>query len=156
MKTRFRVERFLPFRLARLAAEVSERLSRVYALEFDLDVTQWRIVANLASMGHATAQEICVRTLTHKSTVSRAVQQLEDRGLLERAPHRNDGRSFELRLSEKGETLFDTLRPLVLRFERKLLEGLAPEDRAAVERGLSALEIQLARLDAMRDDGQRV
>ena len=150
MKMEFVVEKFLPFRLAKLAAEVSERLSKIYAATFDLDVPQWRVLANLASLGHATAQDICIRTRTHKSTVSRAVQLLEDRGLVERAPLSEDRRSFDLRLTRKGAELFAALQPLVLNFETALLSELSTKDREAVERGLSALEARLARLDAER------
>jgi DNA-binding MarR family transcriptional regulator len=145
MENDFQVERFLPFRLSLLAADVSERLSRIYAEPFDLDVTQWRILANLASLEHATAQEICRRTLFHKSTVSRAVQQMQDRGLIERVAHDEDKRSFDLRLTTRGQALFRKIRPLVLSFERDLLERLSPADAKALRKGLSALELELER-----------
>jgi hypothetical protein len=57
MNARFDLEDFLPFRLNVLAQEVSERLSEIYAKRFNLDIPQWRILANLASRGEMTAQE---------------------------------------------------------------------------------------------------
>ena len=75
----FVLNAFLPFRLNRLAAEVSERLAGLYAERFGLDVPQWRVLATLAA-GPCTAQAVVASTRTHKSTISRAVQLLEARG----------------------------------------------------------------------------
>ena len=54
MARAFVLDGFLPFRLNRLAAEVSERLSRIYAASFDLDIPQWRVLATLAGKREAT------------------------------------------------------------------------------------------------------
>ena len=65
--SRFELARFLPFRLNRLAAEVSERLAELYERHFGIDIPQWRVLATLSS-GEHTAQAIVASTRTHKST----------------------------------------------------------------------------------------
>jgi DNA-binding MarR family transcriptional regulator len=139
----FRIESFLPFRLNVLAQDVSERLSRIYTARFNLDIPQWRILANLASRGPSTAQLIARLTLSHKSTISRAVQDLEERGLIERKISKNDRRSYLLQLTAEGRRLFRELQPLVLGFEEKLLDSIPESDAKALLRGLSALEVTL-------------
>jgi DNA-binding MarR family transcriptional regulator len=139
----FALENFLPFRLNVLAQTVSEQLSAIYATRFNLDIPQWRILANLTSRGDLTAQEIARFTYSHKSTVSRAVQDLEDRGLIARKVSAADKRSFTLTLTSEGRRLVKQLLPLVLKFERDLLSSVSDPDARALLKGLTALEAAL-------------
>ncbi len=140
MDNGFRLEEFLPFRLNVLAQEVSERLSHIYAEKFSLDIPQWRILANLASRGQTTAQDIAQFTMSHKSTISRAVQQLEDRNLIARAVSNADKRSFALQLTSEGKRLFKQMLPQVLAFERELMASMSESEGRALLKGVSALE----------------
>lgn len=145
MESAFHIDMFLPFRLNVLAQEVSERLSRIYAERFGLDIPQWRILANLASRGQTTAQDIARFTLSHKSTISRAVQQLEDRGLIARTVSDADKRSFAMNLTAEGKRLFRQLLPQVLDFERNLMAELTEAEGRALLKGIAALESALTR-----------
>lgn len=140
MDNGFRLEEFLPFRLNVLAQEVSERLSHIYAEKFSLDIPQWRILANLASRGQTTAPDIAQFTMSHKSTISRAVQQLEDRNLIARAVSNADKRSFALQLTSEGKRLFKQMLPQVLAFERELMASMSESEGRALLKGVSALE----------------
>jgi DNA-binding MarR family transcriptional regulator len=143
MESNFALNDFLPFRLNVLAQTVSERLSAIYASKFNLDIPQWRILANLASRGDMTAQDIARITYSHKSTVSRAVQELENRGLIARKVSSADKRSFTLALTSEGRRMFRQLLPLVLEFERKLMASISDADARALLKGLAALETVL-------------
>lgn len=140
MSDHFKLENFLPFRLNVLAQEVSERLSAIYAKRFNLDIPQWRILANLASRGELTAQEVAFITFSHKSTISRAVAELENRTLIERTTSAKDKRAFAMRLTGKGRKLFEQLLPLVLAFEQDVLNQLETPEQKMLLNGLSALE----------------
>ncbi|NJM29112.1 MAG: MarR family transcriptional regulator [Rhizobiales bacterium] len=143
MAKAFKLEDFLPYRLNILAQESSHRLSAIYSAHFDLDIPQWRILANLASRGELTAQGIAAITFSHKSTVSRAVAALEGRRLIERVEDRGDRRALVLRLTAKGRRLFGELLPLVLSFEKELLSKLSAAERKGLMKGLAALEREL-------------
>ena len=143
MEAKFKLGEFLPFRLNVLAQTVSEQLSAIYATRFNLDIPQWRILANLASRGDMTAQDIARITYGHKSTISRAVQELEDRGLIARKVSSSDKRSFTLALTSEGRRLFRQLLPLVLDFERNLIASLSDADARALLKGLAGLESAL-------------
>lgn len=143
MESNFALKDFLPFRLNVLAQTVSEQLSAIYASKFNLDIPQWRILANLASRGDMTAQDIACITYSHKSTVSRAVQELEKRGLIARKVSPADKRSFTLALTSEGRRMFRQLLPLVLEFERKLMASISDANAHALLKGLSALETVL-------------
>lgn len=147
----FELTRFLPFRLNRLAAEISEQLATLYAEPFGIDIPQWRVLATL-SMGEGwTAKAIVASTRTHKSTISRAVEALTRRGLIESIQLPDDKRAFRLRLTASGRKLFRQLEPLVLDYERKLLARLSEGEGRSLERGIAALERAL-KLKERRDE----
>src|SRR5215510_11133726 len=76
---------FMPFRLNRLAAEVSSALSAEYQARYGLDIPSWRVLATLGFRRDAcSAQYIADCTRTHKSTTSRAVTPLMERQIVDR------------------------------------------------------------------------
>jgi DNA-binding MarR family transcriptional regulator len=139
----FRLEAFLPFRLNRLAAEVSRRLSTVYAARYGLDIPEWRVLATVSSRSAATARDIVTSTRTHKSTISRAVATLTERGLIERQESSDDGREVVLRLSQDGQTLMRELIPLVLEGEQQILDRLTGQKRLWLLASIAAIEAAL-------------
>ena len=146
MTNRFNLDDFLPFRLNRLAGEVSEQLAAIYAKKFNLDIPQWRVLATL-SAGECTAQNIVSSTRTHKSTISRAVQQLEIRSLVERVVSEADKRAFVLRLTPEGDALFEELKPVVLEYEENLRAKLSQEDLRNLMKGVAACEAALGLME---------
>jgi DNA-binding MarR family transcriptional regulator len=138
--TEFKLTRFLPFRLNRLAAEISEQLASLYAGRFQIDIPQWRVLATLSAGGDWTARAIVASTRTHKSTISRAVEALEDRGLIEAVQSKTDKREYRLRLTAAGRRLFAELAPLVLDYEKRLLTELGESDAKRLDKAISGLE----------------
>src|SRR5437868_12713938 len=75
--------RFVPFRLNRLAAEVSAALSSEYQERYGLDIPEWRVLATLGFRNDAcSAQYIAHCTRTHKSTIRRALTALMQRQIV--------------------------------------------------------------------------
>ncbi len=96
--------KFVPFRLNRLAAEVSAALSSEYRERYGLDIPEWRVLATLGFRNEAcSAQYISHCTRTHKSTISRAVTALMKRQLVERVENADDRREFQLRMTPQGK-----------------------------------------------------
>jgi DNA-binding MarR family transcriptional regulator len=134
---------FIPFRLNRLASEISQRLSEIYRERFGLDIPEWRILATLGAHRYCTAQYVADSTRMHKTRVSRAAAQLAGRGLLRRSHSAADGREVLLRLTPKGRRLYAELVPLALRREKELMACLAPAQADALLQGLAVLERSL-------------
>src|SRR3979411_2767024 len=120
----------VPFRLNRLAAEVSAALSSEYQERYGLDIPEWRVLATLGFRnGACSAQYIAHCTRTHKSTISRAVTALKTRQLVERVENENDRREFRLRLTRKGKALYEELIPRLLRKAQDILSCLSAQER---------------------------
>jgi len=122
--------RFVPFRLNRLAAEVSAALAGEYCERYGLDIPEWRVLATLGFRNEAcSAQYIAYCTRTHKSTISRAVTALLTRQLVERVENEDDRREYRLRLTRKGKTLYEELIPRLLRKEQDILSCLSAQEQ---------------------------
>jgi DNA-binding MarR family transcriptional regulator len=136
--------RFIPFRLNRLAAEVSSALSAEYQLRYGLDIPEWRVLATLGFRRDAcSAQYISDCTRTHKSTISRAVTALTQRRLVERVENADDRREFRLRMTRKGRALYEELFPRLLRKEQEMLSCLSAQERKDFARLLGKIEQSL-------------
>ncbi|MEK0084847.1 MarR family winged helix-turn-helix transcriptional regulator [Benzoatithermus flavus] len=137
---RLQLLKFMPFRLNRLAAEVSGDLAKVYAERFGIDIPEWRVLATLAVREPRSAQFIVRCTRTHKTRISRAVSRLLELGLIERAGNGGDRRETLLRMTEKGRALYEEIVPFVLERERQVLSCLSEDERRSFDRALSKLE----------------
>ena len=144
--------KFVPFRLNRLAAEISDALSGEYQARYGLDIPEWRVLATLGHRNEAcSAQFIAACTRTHKSTISRAVTALLQRKLVERVENRDDRREFSLRMTRKGNALYQKLVPRLQRKEQELLSCLTASERRAFAAMLGKIE---SRLDLVQDSEQ--
>jgi DNA-binding MarR family transcriptional regulator len=136
--------RFAPFRLNRLAAEVSAALSSEYQERYGLDIPEWRVLATLGFRNDAcSAQYISHCTRTHKSTISRAVTALMTRHLVERVENQDDRREFRLRMTAKGKALYQQLIPRLLRREQEILSCLSAQEQKDFARLLGKIESSL-------------
>ena len=140
--------KFAPFRLNRLAAEVSHALAVEYQTRYGLDIPEWRVLATLGFRKDAcSAQYIAQCTRTHKSTISRAVTSLMQRKLVERVENADDRREFRLQMTAKGKTLYEELIPRLLRKEQEILSCLSAQERkdfaallGKIEKGLDLVQ----------------
>ena len=154
-KTPLDLFRFMPFRLNRLAAEVSAALSVEYRERYGLDIPEWRVLATLGFReGACTAQYISHCTRTHKSTISRAVTTLMRRRIIERVENENDRREFALQLTPKGRTLYEELIPRLLSKEQQILSCLSVQERRQFAAALGRIEQSLELVQTLNEAGK--
>jgi DNA-binding MarR family transcriptional regulator len=143
---------FLPYRVSRLAERISHALSEIYRQRFGLTVPEWRVLAWLSQNETLTAKDICRLAYMDKATVSRAVQRLTERGLLERAPSPTDQRAQVLSLSDQAQVLLDELLPRASAWEARLLETLSAQERQTLQNVISKIERQISRMETEEQD----
>lgn len=137
------LEDFLPYRLNRLAADISQQLKKVYRTKHGLTVPEWRVLATVAQFSEITAKDVGAHAALHKTKVSRAVAALETKRWLRRQRDESDGRQEILSLTNAGLKAYSTMVPQMTAFESELLRRLGPERVAQVKKALSDLEAVL-------------
>ncbi|MBL8671458.1 MAG: MarR family transcriptional regulator [Alphaproteobacteria bacterium] len=140
------LEEFLPYRLSVLANRVSAALARLYQDRFGLSIPEWRVMAVLGRFAPLSSNEVCERTSMDKAKVSRAIARMVAAGLVSRAPHARDQRLVSLALAAEGRRVYEQIVPLARDWERALVAGIAPADRAALLRLLALLEQRVGAL----------
>jgi DNA-binding MarR family transcriptional regulator len=134
-----RLERFLPYRLNVVGFFASRALGRIYGEHFGIGIPEWRVIAQLGEFGRLTSRDIGELAQMHKTKVSRAVTELERRGLVSRAENRQDRREAFVALTAAGKRVYEQIVPLALAFEARWTEGIAAEELKVFERVLSTL-----------------
>jgi len=148
-----KLEDFLPHRLNVLSSLVSQALTRVYG-RHGIGIPEWRVLVTLGENGVMTGKAVGAHTHMHKTKVSRAVAQLEQRKFLSRRANRADLRESFLSLTPAGRAVYEELAPSALAFMDRLAEVVAPGDRPAFDRAMTQLTTRSAELVAEIESGE--
>lgn len=106
------VDRSLTIALLR-AREATMNHFRPRLTRHDLTEQQWRVIRVLADSGKTAldATEIAARSVILTPSLTRILRALEDRGIIVRAKADNDGRRWEISLTDDGRALFQMIAP---------------------------------------------
>ncbi len=121
-------------RLGRVRAHLDTALAQVFA-GFELTPADFQVLVTLRRAGtpYQLGQARLMDALGLTSgTISVRLARLERRGVVVREPDPGDKRSFTVRLTPRGEDLFDRIAPIHLESEGLLLSALAPEEQDAL------------------------
>ncbi len=95
-----------------------------------------------------TATEVVRRTAMDKVAVSRAVQGLVKGGHVRRFASQHDGRVANLKLTRRGQRIYDEITPLALGYEEAVLDPLTRVERDSLEDIMRKLSKRLDSLEA--------
>ncbi len=128
-------------RIHRIAAALTPELTAVYA-EFGLGEGEFDVLATLRRNGPPfalTPGELGDRTMVTSGAVSKRLDRLQARGLVERRASAADGRSRTVYLTAEGRDLIDRAMTAHAANEARLLSALPARDRDALARLLGRL-----------------
>jgi DNA-binding MarR family transcriptional regulator len=148
----FRLEEFLPYRVAVVTDQIIRAFAENYESEFNLTVSEWRLLAVVAESGTLSPTAAGHRTSMDKVKVSRAAQSLVGKGLLRQNKDPNDGRGRLLRLTRRGTTAHAGMVPLAFRLEADVFGDLSRAERATLERVLTKITTRLETNSREADD----
>ena len=141
------LERFAPYRLSILSNRISDLIAATYKDRFALSITEWRIMAVLGEYPRVSGEEVSVKTQIEKSILSRAIQKLLKRHLLERSIDKKDRRRQVLTLSHLGLDIYQQIVPLSLQHEEKILACFNQKERDQFSAYLDRLQEHAKTLD---------
>jgi len=116
-----------------LLSQVGAHAAEVFATMLDplkLTPAHSGILWMLGRSGGLSQRQLAVAIKIHPSRLVAILDELEDRGLVERQAHAKDRRLYALHLTRKGEATFERLR------------GIAQEHRTLICAGLSERECE--------------
>ena len=122
-------------RLHRIALELTERLVAVYRT-FGLSEGEFDVLATLRRAGapyERAAGDLADHTLVTTGGLTKRVDRLEARGLVERRTEASDARKRLVRLTPAGTELIDRAIAAHLENEHRILDELGATDAAALE-----------------------
>lgn len=132
-------EEYLPLRLILVAKLLDLNVARLLAGSAKISVAEWRVVAQLGVLHHASVREMARQACIDPAEVSRSVGSLERRGFVVRRPNPRDRRSPRFSLTDSGARHLASFRPHWKRFQRMLVAKLSHRDRGATERALTLI-----------------
>jgi DNA-binding MarR family transcriptional regulator len=121
-------------RIGRAQAYIDPALDAVFA-EHGLSRAAWDVLAALRRVGEPyrlTPTELYRALMRTSGAITHTLHRLEYAGLVERLLNPEDGRSLYVALTQRGVELTDTVAPLHLDNERRLLAGLTPDEQRAL------------------------
>lgn len=95
---------------------------------FDLTVDQWVLIDHIFRKQGISQNELAEMTFKDPPTVTRIIDLLEKKGLVERGPAAGDRRKFNLFLTKNGEAIYNQAFPIVADIRRKGWGSLSDAD----------------------------
>lgn len=131
------LDSYLPYLLNRAGARIATAFGEeVRPLGASLQM--WRVLAALRERDGRRMGDLSVMTSIEVSTLTRLVDQMEKKGLVERRRDTDDARVVALHVTTAGRRLTRRIVPIAERYEQVALKGFAPVEvqvlRAALRR----------------------
>jgi DNA-binding MarR family transcriptional regulator len=121
-------------------ARLSRALRQAGLANDDMALSQLTTLGNLEGRRALTLGELAAAERVDPSTMNRLVGRLEAAGRVRRVVDETDRRKVQISLTEHGERALATHRIRRSAYLRSLLEGLEPDERAAMVAACAVLE----------------
>ena len=130
----------LPVRLLRLTLLLNARQSELLRKTAGIGLTEWRVLFLLHYGGGSSVSELRRISAMDAGLISRSAARLQFAGLISVDRPLSDRRRRRLRLTRKGERLYQKIAPVVHEWRRPVLEALTSAERRALESALEKME----------------
>jgi DNA-binding MarR family transcriptional regulator len=125
------------------AANLLKREFERAARPHQLTLLQWRVLGELTRNDGLTQSALGSRLEVSAMTISDVVERLEAAGLVVRAVDPSDSRAKLVSITDKARLLVGQMRGVAAEVYRKALDGIDEADRAAMERALARIAVNL-------------
>ena len=123
----YRIEDSVGFLLTRSRAKLAKALDGAL-LTCDITHAQAGVLLMLASGDYVTAADLVREIYIDAAAMTRMLDRLQKRGLIERIPHSDDRRQVHLQLTPAGAALADRLPEILTGVLNTQFDGFSPEE----------------------------
>lgn len=135
---------YLVKRAYSLCANVIEPLFEQHGFTF----FQYQILAWLRDGIALNPRDICIQYRHNSGALTRVIDQLEEKGFIERVRRDRDRRKVELQLTDSGRKVIESLIPLVVEELNRALKDFSSAEVSELTRLLLKFNTSIAHMDA--------
>jgi MarR family transcriptional regulator, 2-MHQ and catechol-resistance regulon repressor len=129
-------------KLARASSTFS-RLTNIDIQRYGLTQPQFSVIEALGHLGPMKMGSFCSKMLTSGGNITVVIDNLEKDGLVERIPFPDDRRAITVRLTSKGEKLFNDIFSKHAQFVTKVASVLSEQEQVQLSALLKKLGVAL-------------
>jgi DNA-binding MarR family transcriptional regulator len=122
--------------------KTARTVARIYTeelLTLDIKRAQFSILTALSLMGEASITELAIQLEMDRSTASRTLKPLQQRGLIATTVSERDGRAKMLTLTPAGQALHRKALPLWQRAQKRIIKAFGAKDWLSLNANLESL-----------------
>lgn len=140
----FQLEQAIGLNVNRTAFLMTEEIARRFAAcGYPLSAQDFGIMFRLFKQGSMTQVEITQLLMRDKTTITRRIDGLVKKGLVQRNPCHEDRRCFRIALTDAGTQGLEVMIPLVRDFQAEVLSDIPDEEKAVTIKTLKAISERL-------------
>lgn len=121
---------FAPYLMNRIMGRYNASLREEMA-DLGLTTPKMRALAVLSVVEGPLIRELSVLTVVEQSTLSRALEQLTNDGLIRRETDAADSRAVRVFITDAGRASFESLWPHMAEAQARMFRGIPEEERRA-------------------------
>ena len=145
--TDFQLEQAIGLNVNRTAFLMTEEISRRFTRHgYPLSAQDFGILFRLYKQGTMTQVEIASLMMRDKTTITRRIDGLVKKKLVERTPDPDDRRYFRVSLTSDGIKALDEMIPLVRDFQQEVLSDIPDEEKAITIQTLKHISDKLIQI----------
>ncbi|MFN8672651.1 MAG: MarR family transcriptional regulator [Candidatus Sericytochromatia bacterium] len=95
---------------------------------FDLTIDQWMVLKKVSENTPITQIEICKSIFKDAPTVTKILDLLAKKNLIERVMNKSDRRKFDIFITNEGIKLVDSFSPTIIEARKQVLYNIPIED----------------------------
>ncbi|OAN76003.1 hypothetical protein A8B82_15955 [Sulfitobacter sp. EhC04] len=112
-----------------ISNRVSHVLEKMYRERFQLTVVGWRLLAIIRNHAPLSAKSLAEISAMDQVSITRALDQLVGKKFVSRRTDRRDRRRVVLRLTKRGEAVYNDIVPLSYAADKAIMSDLSDDER---------------------------
>lgn len=130
----------LGYNIINVSWQLKETLRKAFLSKgFDVTPDQFAVLLRLWELDGISQIELCQKTCKNKSNLTRILDSMEKRELVFRQLSKQDRRSYNIFLTEKGKSLSKGLITTALQVQSTLFEGISDDESKILQKSFTTL-----------------